>query len=316
MNYSYIRTDEEIFQLMEKWKAENINQVAMDFECESNLHCYGEHLCLVQVFDGKDFFLIDPLEKTITNRGLKALLESKNLQKIWFDCSFDGNLLWKKHKVKIFNVYDLFREATALGISGGLSSLVQKYVLQPEGEKEAKVGSGESVKGSKKRFQQANWMKRPINCEQIEYALSDVKHLFSLKKVLDNMAKEKNLLESITQGMKTLPHLKTSNKPGYLKLPGYKRMNFQQKVYARHFFEVWDNTAKAFNWPPFWVMSKYVITDFAKKIPLENISLQNLFVQRDKSGERKKTVEQENQLLQDLILAKERAEKEINKIIQ
>ena len=311
MNYSYIKTDGEILQLIKNWKVQNIQQIAMDFECESNLHCYGEHLCLVQIYDGNNFFLVDTLEKNVTNTGLKALLESKDIQKIWFDCSFDANLLWKKHKIKICNVYDLFREATTLGIKGGLSFMVQKYVLQSEENQVKKEEANFKEKTSKKKFQQANWMKRPISPEQIEYALSDVKHLFELKKILDNMAKERNLLDEIIKGMEILPHLKTSKKPGYLKLPGYKRMNYQQKTYARYFFEVWDNTAKIYNWPPFWVLNKYVITDFAKKIPYE--SMEKLFFQRNKSGERKKTDEQEKRLLQNLILAKEKADKEINK---
>ena len=41
--------------------------------------------------------------------------------------------------------------------------------------------------------------------------------------------------------------------------------------------------------------------------------MEKLFFQRNKSGERKKTDEQEKRLLQNLILAKEKADKEINK---
>jgi ribonuclease D len=34
---------------------QGINTIAMDFEGEINLHIYGEHLCLIQVFDSIPF---------------------------------------------------------------------------------------------------------------------------------------------------------------------------------------------------------------------------------------------------------------------
>ncbi|MDL0089752.1 hypothetical protein [Campylobacter gastrosuis] len=35
--------------------------LAVDFECEYNRHKYGEFLCLVQIFDGKNCYVIDAL---------------------------------------------------------------------------------------------------------------------------------------------------------------------------------------------------------------------------------------------------------------
>ena len=49
-------------------------------------------------------------------------------------------------------------------------------------ERNLKVQSEDAA--SKKKYQTANWMRRPIPPAQIEYALSDVKYLFDLKESL------------------------------------------------------------------------------------------------------------------------------------
>jgi ribonuclease D len=58
----------------------------MDFEAEFNLHVYGEHLCLIQVFDGEEFLLIDPMN--IDEKDLKSFLEMKSPVKVFFWCRF------------------------------------------------------------------------------------------------------------------------------------------------------------------------------------------------------------------------------------
>ena len=61
MNYTLLNSDDEIKNLLARWEQNNIQQIAMDFEGEFNLHCYGEHLCLIQIFDGSDFYLVDTI---------------------------------------------------------------------------------------------------------------------------------------------------------------------------------------------------------------------------------------------------------------
>ena len=144
MNYLSIDSDEQIIKLLEQWKINGTQQVAMDFEGEFNLHCYGEHLCLIQIFDGQNFYLIDPLSadelaseknaknlgkpfvpfansstrNNVTENGLRLLLESPQIEKIWFDCASDGELVWKKFGIRLTRVYDLFKLARVLGLVG------------------------------------------------------------------------------------------------------------------------------------------------------------------------------------------------------
>ena len=79
-SYSWISSAGALNELLDKWKENNITSIAVDFEGEFNLHIYGEHLCLVQIFDGKDFYLIDPF--CVSAEELKLLFENPELEKI------------------------------------------------------------------------------------------------------------------------------------------------------------------------------------------------------------------------------------------
>ena len=50
--YTLITTASALEALVSRWEEKGTLSVAMDFEEESNLHVYGEHLCIIQLFDG------------------------------------------------------------------------------------------------------------------------------------------------------------------------------------------------------------------------------------------------------------------------
>lgn len=306
MSYTLIDSDEGIRSLLSQWKERGVQQVAMDFEGEFNLHCYGEHLCLIQIFDGEGFFLVDPLSadqeasrrsarsqgkpftpflnsagnSRLTAEGLRLLLETFQVERLWFDCASDGELVWKKFGIRLAGVYDLFQEAKILGLvgpglAGNLAALTERFVrggVQGESAVAAEKGSFGGL--SKKRLQQTNWMARPLSPPQLEYALEDVANLFALRQSLDELARSKKLLSQVEAAMKGLPHLRKEVVAGHTKLPGYKRLKASQQIYLRHFFEARDTVARQLNRPPFHVLDKHLLVRLAQKAPLEPGQLQ------------------------------------------
>ncbi len=310
MNYLSIDSDEQIIKLLEQWKINGTQQVAMDFEGEFNLHCYGEHLCLIQIFDGQNFYLIDPLSadelaseknaknlgkpfvpfansstrNNVTENGLRLLLESPQIEKIWFDCASDGELVWKKFGIRLTRVYDLFKLARVLGLvgpglAGNLEALTRRFVEEKKLENQpasctdgSAAGSGTNLNpkeriSEKKRLQQTNWMLRPLTELQLKYALKDVANLFALRKELDAMVKEKKLLPQARAAMRGIPQLRKEAVAGYTKLPGYKRLKVHQQVYLRHFFEARDRVARQLNKPPYQVLDKHLLVRLSQKAP-------------------------------------------------
>ena len=299
MNYTLLNSDDEIKNLLARWEQNNIQQIALDFEGEFNLHCYGEHLCLIQIFDGSDFYLVDTLcadeeasrrnaesagkpfvpfvkasEKSqvkppVTEKGLRLLLESPQIEKLWFDCASDGELVWKKFGIQLNNVYDVFRVAKVLGLvgpglAGNLAALTERFVTGVGRESQGHVQQDTL---SKKRLQQTNWMNRPLSDAQLEYALKDVANLFALRQALDQEARSKKLLSQVRATMKGIPHLSKERIPGYMKMPGYKRMKVHQQIFLRHFFEARDLVARQLNKPPFQVLDKHLLVQLSQKAP-------------------------------------------------
>ena len=295
MNYTLLNSDDEIQALLTRWEQNNIQQIALDFEGEFNLHCYGEHLCLIQIFDGTDFYLVDPLcadqlasrknaavagkpfvdfvktgtSSQVTVEGLRLLLEAPQIEKLWFDCASDGELVWKQFGIRLNKVYDVFRVAKVLGLvgpglAGNLAALTERFVVGTEEHQQEPQQDSQS----KKRLQQTNWMNRPLSGAQLEYALKDVAHLFALRQALDEEARSKKLLSQVRVTMKGIPHLSKEKIPGYMKMPGYKRMKVQQQVFLRHFFEARDLVARQLNKPPFQVLDKHLLVQLAQKAPL------------------------------------------------
>ena len=257
MTYSTIKTATELDNLVAKWTQTHIESVAMDFEEESNLHCYGEHVCLIQLFDKTDYYIIDCLKLVKTPEGLtslKAFLEG-SIEKVMFSCQSDAALARKSLGIQLNNIYDIRVLALALEYTGNLTSIEEQY-----------LGKKEQDTPSKKRFQTANWMRRPIPEAQIQYALGDVEHLFELKALMEaDVAKlSKTKKREISYSLQTCALPKHPDKPGWEKICNFKLLSKKEKVLIKHYFLARDSVAKAHNVPASNVIAKQEIVAMAK----------------------------------------------------
>lgn len=226
--------------------------IAVDFEGEFNLHIYGEHLCLVQIYAGGTYYVIDPRSASVTKAGLEAFFSS-DVEKVWFECHSDETLVYKSYGLRIRNIYDIRVPAKLLGYDGNLLSLEESLL-------------GVVPSFSKKKNQTANWLRRPIPPEQMEYALADVAHLLELKDVLERKIAEEGLEDECSRQMKAAMVMKPPV-PGWKKLPGWKRFSRKEKAYAKWIFIARDKVAERFNVPPAHVMDKHLIASLAANPP-------------------------------------------------
>ncbi len=263
--YTYIDSSAELDRLCLSFAERGVDCVAMDFEEESNLHVYGEHLCLVQLSDGSSFYLLDALVLCRTEEGkasLKAFLEGP-VTKIMFDCSSDSAIARKTLGIALQNVCDIRLTARALGFDGNLTALTERN-----------LGIRVSGEGEKKKYQRANWMKRPLPQDQLEYALDDVKYLFELRKSLEKEAEEKlplSVRRRLQTEMKRCAAPRHKDRPGWEKICNYRALPYGQKVYLRHFFIARDNLARRANVPATFILDKRLIVAMAKSGTWEGI---------------------------------------------
>jgi ribonuclease D len=255
---------------LDRWHEKGIGSIAMDFEGEFNLHIYGEHLCLVQIFDGLDYFLVDPF--VVSEKMLRRLLEDESLEKVMFDCSSDAALVRKQYGITLKPVYDVRVSAKLLDFNGNLSSLVSRCLNTPP------------VTG-KKGNQTANWLRRPLQTKLIEYALSDVEHLFAIRSVLEKELKNAGLLGKAEEMMKTVSLPKGPDKYGWEKLNGYRYLSKEQKIYVKWFFEARDMLARKLNKPAFQVLDKHVLVAMAKQVPQDGSAFRSVVSHKNRQIE-------------------------------
>ena len=259
MDYTFISKASDLCSLLERWNAEGVGCVAMDFEEESNLHCYGEHVCIIQLYDKKDYYILDALALAKDSAGLaamKAFLEGP-VEKVMFACQSDAALARKALGIQMHTVYDVRVIAMALGFNGNLTGLIERN-----------LGFCPESTSQKKKYQTANWMRRPIPKEQIEYALSDVRYLFELRDSLVSEMEQKLKpaeKKKVAHDLATCAEQKNPERPGWEKICNFKMLNKSEKVYIKHFFLARDGLARKADVPATRILPKQLVVQMAKK---------------------------------------------------
>mgnify|MGYP006292668193 FL=1 len=237
-SYRYIDSDAELTAYRRSLQDRGVSVIALDIEGEFNLHVYGERFCLLQLFDGKEEVVVDPLG--ISTDSLKALFENRDLLKIIYDSASDRLLLAKTHGILMNSILDLRPAAELLEFpKKDLKSVLQDSLGLEEG-------------GSKKRYQHYNWTLRPIDPGAIEYAIQDVRHLFALKDVLlEKLANNKLLDTYILENLKRQDQEPDVNRqPGILRSGRFKRLSATQQQEFQRLYDIRDRYARQLDLPP------------------------------------------------------------------
>ncbi len=120
---------------------------------------------------------------------------------------------------------------------------------------------------NKKKFQQYNWMTRPLNKAAIEYAMGDVRYLFRLKDALFDKLKNNGLLDTYILQNLMLQDGKNNNKvkpAKYEKAKGYHRLDKNRQEMFKEIFILRDAFAKKLNKPPDYVFSNVKLLELCR----------------------------------------------------
>ena len=243
MNYINIENEAELRSYLKKFEDKELHIIALDIEAESNLHAYGEKLCLTQIFDGVNNIIIDPFK--IDNDTLKLLFENTNILKVMYDAGSDLSLLKNTADIEIKSILDLRPAAELLNYEKKDLHSVIAFELGIFLEK-------------KRTYQKYNWIRRPVSEHAVDYALNDVMHLLALKDIILAKLFAKKLLEPFL-----LKNLQIQNKDytrdpedKYRKINGYSRLQKDEKSVFRRVFDIRDKYAELYNIPPHNVIHK------------------------------------------------------------
>ncbi|TVQ22304.1 MAG: 3'-5' exonuclease [Spirochaetaceae bacterium] len=236
--FTYIKTDAQFDEYLARLSARDVDTVATDLEGEFNLHVYGERFCLLQLYDGHEQVVVDPF--TVSAKAIRKLLENPDLAKITYDSASDRLLLAKSHGIAMTGIVDLRPAVELLELpKQGLDSVTR-----------ATIGGTESR--SKKKYQQYNWTRRPLDRGAIEYALQDVLHLFAVRDVLFEQLRAAGLMEKYEEEnarrQARLPDV--NRKPGVFRTERHRRLTHEQKREFERLHAIRDRHARELDLPP------------------------------------------------------------------
>ncbi len=168
--------DTSMLQVLCERLAKNAS-VAIDTESNS-LHAYQERVCLIQLSDTQQDYLIDPLVGFDLS-PLGVLLAEPGVEKVFHAAEYDVLCLHRDFGFTIKNIFDTMTAARVLGLPNlGLGALLgERFNLEIP-----------------KRFQKADWAQRPLPADMAQYAQTDTHYLLALKAQLEAELKEKDLL--------------------------------------------------------------------------------------------------------------------------
>lgn len=156
--------------------------IAVDTESNS-LHAYQEKVCLIQISTPKTDYLLDPLALQDLS-PLGEVFADPSIQKVFHAGDYDLATLKRDFGFEFANVFDTMLAATALAEpSIGLAALLEKYF-------------GLVIE---KKYQRANWGKRPLDPEMLVYAQGDSHYLLQLRDLLVEKLTEANRLENVLE---------------------------------------------------------------------------------------------------------------------
>ncbi len=244
-----VETDEDLARVGDRLARARV--IALDTEANS-LYVYRERACVLQITaDGEstivDLFAVRSLEPVagVTTRDHNVC--------VFHGGDFDIALLSREHGVEFRHVFDTMIAATILGEPKvGLADLVREaYGVELD-----------------KRFQTADWGRRPLSPEQIEYLHHDTLYLPGLYERLRARLEEADLCEEAEIEFERLAERRGTpvvfDPEGWRGLKGANRLDASGRAVLARLWCWRDAEAARLDRPPFKVIPPRAMVEIAQ----------------------------------------------------
>jgi ribonuclease D len=166
------------------------SMIGVDTEANS-LHAYRERVCLLQFSTPSEDALVDPIALDDIS-ALASIFADPKIEKIFHAAEYDLIILQRDYGYKFVNIFDTMTAARVLGRKKvGLGNLLEEmFAIKVE-----------------KKFQKADWGRRPLTQELLDYARMDTHHLIELRNNLKAELEERGRWEIAKEDFERLPSL-------------------------------------------------------------------------------------------------------------
>ncbi len=237
--------------------------IGVDTESNS-LFEYEERICLIQFSSDKIDYLVDSIVLQDLS-SLNDLFANSSIQKIFHAAEYDLMCLKRDYSFIFNNIFDTMIASRILGLrSYGLSYLLEEYF-------DVSVD---------KKYQRANWGKRPLSKEMLMYAQLDTHFLIELRNILSRELIDQDKMDLANEDFMRIADVdafvNNKNNDHYWRIIKGNLLTPQQESVLIELYYLRENLAKQLNRPPFKVFSNQLIIDIAKKLPSNLNDLKNI----------------------------------------
>ena len=173
------------------------DRIALDCEA-AGYHRYSDRLCLIQLSANGQTYLMDPFEVDPAP-VLRPALEGSEVEVVMHGADFDVRLLARDLGIRLGKLFDTQIAASLLGMDAiGLSALLKS---------ELRVHLS-------KRYQKADWARRPLPSPMRKYAARDTVHLIALAAHLRRALEQAGRLEWAVEEFRELEQVRFEKSEG------------------------------------------------------------------------------------------------------
>lgn len=251
-----IQTPAELQDLAALLAAQPI--IACDTE-SNGMYAYHEHVCLIQLsvyMNGqREDYIVDPL--AIENlKPLADAFAAPNIEIVFHAAESDIGVLKRDYGFQFTTIFDTYIAARTLGWPrvGLASILADRYGIKLD-----------------KRYQQADWSKRPLPREQLAYAQYDTHYLIDLRDEMRDYLIEAGLWEEAHEYFEQTTRFEMA--PKAFDPEGFWRMKATHDLTGRSLailraLYIWrESKAEQRDVPPFKVMHDQELAIIAEASP-------------------------------------------------
>ena len=228
--------------------------IAVDTESNS-LYAYQEQVCLIQFSTPSEDFLLDPLALPDLS-NLAPLFANPDIEKIFHAAEYDVICLARDFDFEFNNLFDTMIAARILGYDGvGLGKLLdKKFNVEVD-----------------KKFQKANWGKRPLSGEMLNYARLDTHYLIALRALLKKELQEKERWTLAQEDFELATSLNGSSHREQVaiweRVGGRTKLNSRQATVLNEVCLAREEIAAKMDRPTFKVISNKLLVRLAENTP-------------------------------------------------
>ena len=219
MSYQYIDSNEQLADFCGRIKDAGYCAIDTEFVREKT---YYPILSLIQIASEKHMACIDPLVIDDFD-PLVSMIQDPNLTKVFHSPSQDLEILYQQFSIMPQPIFDTQLAAAVLGYDYqiGYADMVHQII---------------GVKLEKKHTR-ANWNRRPLSQDEIDYAMDDVRYLLPVFQTLKAELEEKKRyawIEKDLLAMTAISNYQIDTDDLWRRLKGVQKLKGVELQIARH----------------------------------------------------------------------------------